>query len=124
MKALATIGCWLKEELAIIGYGLKELTAAVFAAFAALFLIVFFGAILSGGRDARIPATTAYVKPEPTVEMTCKEGVIDELEDAIKSYDEATYKAKRDAGEKLALAAKAVSEGCAETEQMDYDPRD
>jgi hypothetical protein len=100
-------------------YGLKDLTAAVFAAFAALFLIVFFGTILSGGRDARIPATTAYVKPEPTVEMTCKEGVIDELESAIKSYDEATYKAKREAGEKLATAARAVSKGCAETEQMD-----
>jgi hypothetical protein len=66
----------------------------------------------------------AYREPEPTIEMTSKEGVIDKLESAIKAYDAATYKAKREAGEKLATAAKAVSEGCAETDQINdlYDP--
>jgi KTSC domain len=56
--------------------------------------------------------------PSAVAEMTCEEGVIDNLESAIKAYDEATYKAKREAGEKLATAARAVSEGCTETDQI------
>jgi hypothetical protein len=58
-------------------------------------------------------------EPEPTIEVTCKEGVLEKLDDAIKAYDTSTYKAKREAGEKVAAAARAVTDGCSEMDQPD-----
>jgi KTSC domain len=58
----------------------------------------------------RYPFSGSGELPSAVAEMTCEEGVIDNLESAIKAYDEATYKAKREAGEKL-------GEGCTETDQ-------
>jgi hypothetical protein len=87
-------------------------------------LAVIVVAVLSPAPEHSPAAVPEKPTPTPTVEVTCEEGVLDKLESAMKAYDTSTYKAKREAGEKLAAAAMAVRKGCEETEVVDPDPGD
>src|SRR5262245_55012890 len=81
-------------------------------------LAVIVMAVLSPAPEHSPAAVPEKPTPTPTVEVTCEEGVLDKLESAIEAYHTSTYKAKREVREELATAARAVSEGCTETDQI------